>query len=77
MAIVLDATAVRMVLVPATMTMLGRWNWWLPAWLDRLLPTIEAETSAEMWDELDTLPPADADQVPERTAEQELTPERV
>ena len=68
-AIVLDATAVRMVLVPATMTMLGRWNWWLPAWLDRLLPTIEAETSAEMWDELDTLPPADADRVPERTPE--------
>ena len=42
-AIVLDATVVRMVLVPATMTLLGRWNWWLPAWLDRLLPTIEAE----------------------------------
>ena len=54
-AIVLDATAVRMVLVPATMTMLGRWNWWLPAWLDRLLPTIEAETSAELWEELDDL----------------------
>jgi RND superfamily putative drug exporter len=42
-AIVLDATVVRMVLVPATMTLLGRWNWWLPAWLDRLLPSIEAE----------------------------------
>jgi RND superfamily putative drug exporter len=42
-AIVLDATVVRMVLVPATMTLLGRWNWWLPAWLDRLLPTIAAE----------------------------------
>ena len=54
-AIVLDATAVRMVLVPATMTMLGRWNWWLPAWLDRLLPTIEAETSAGLWEELDDL----------------------
>lgn len=42
-AIVLDATVVRMVLVPSTMTLLGRWNWWLPAWLDRLLPSIEAE----------------------------------
>jgi RND superfamily putative drug exporter len=52
-AIVLDATVVRMVLVPATMTLLGRWNWWLPAWLDRLLPTIDAEKSDEMWAELD------------------------
>jgi len=42
-AIVLDATVVRMVLVPATMAMLGRWNWWLPGWLDRLLPTLDAE----------------------------------
>lgn len=33
-----DATLVRMVLVPATMTLLGRANWWLPAWLDRVLP---------------------------------------
>jgi RND superfamily putative drug exporter len=45
-----------MVLVPATMAMLGRWNWWLPGWLDRLLPTIEAETSDDLWDELDSLP---------------------
>ncbi|MET7402668.1 MMPL family transporter [Dactylosporangium sp. NPDC005572] len=37
-AIFVDATVVRMVLVPATMTLLGRANWWLPAWLDRLLP---------------------------------------
>jgi RND superfamily putative drug exporter len=42
-AIGLDATLVRMVLVPATMTMLGRWNWWMPAWLDRLVPVIEVE----------------------------------
>jgi RND superfamily putative drug exporter len=52
-AIVLDATVVRMVLVPATMAMLGRLNWWLPGWLDRLLPTVEAETSTALWDELD------------------------
>ena len=32
-----------MVLVPATMTLLGDANWWLPAWLDRLLPRIELD----------------------------------
>ncbi|MFD9066395.1 MMPL family transporter [Kitasatospora purpeofusca] len=37
-AILIDATVVRMVLVPATMTLLGRTNWWLPTWLDRMLP---------------------------------------
>jgi putative drug exporter of the RND superfamily len=37
-AIAVDATIVRLVLVPATMTLLGRSNWWLPRWLDRLLP---------------------------------------
>ncbi|MFL1901425.1 MMPL family transporter [Streptomyces tauricus] len=37
-AILIDATVVRMVLVPATMTLLGRSNWWLPNWLDRMLP---------------------------------------
>ena len=42
-AILLDATVVRMVLVPATMSLLGRLNWWLPAWLDRILPTIAAD----------------------------------
>lgn len=36
--IFLDATIVRIILVPATMKLLGKWNWWLPAWLDRLLP---------------------------------------
>ena len=39
-AILLDATVVRMILVPATMSLLGRWNWWVPAWLDRLLPGV-------------------------------------
>jgi len=46
-AILLDATVVRMVLVPATMSLLGRWNWWVPAWLDRVLPTVRAEVSDE------------------------------
>ncbi len=44
-AVALDATLIRMVLVPATMTLLGRWNWWMPAWLDRALPTVRAEVT--------------------------------
>ena len=42
-AVALDATVVRMVLVPATMSLLGDLNWWMPRWLDRLLPTIRHE----------------------------------
>ncbi len=45
-AIAIDATLVRMVLVPATMALLGKANWWLPAWLDRLLPQLHVEGSA-------------------------------
>jgi RND superfamily putative drug exporter len=40
-AILIDATIVRMVLVPATMKLLGDTNWWIPSVLDRRLPTIE------------------------------------
>ena len=42
-AIFLDATLVRMILVPATMSLLGQSNWWLPAWLDRILPRVQVE----------------------------------
>jgi RND superfamily putative drug exporter len=42
-AIFIDATVVRMVLVPATMKLMGDANWWLPAWLDRILPTIDID----------------------------------
>jgi RND superfamily putative drug exporter len=42
-AVLLDATIVRMLLVPATMELLGDRNWWLPKWLDRLLPSIAVE----------------------------------
>ncbi len=44
-AVLLDATVVRMLLVPATMELLGDRNWWLPAWLDRILPRIDVEGS--------------------------------
>ena len=39
----LDATIVRMLLVPATMELLGDRNWWLPKWLDRILPDVDVE----------------------------------
>ena len=42
-AVLIDATLVRTVLVPATMKLLGDWNWWLPGWLDRLLPNLDIE----------------------------------
>jgi len=42
-AIFVDATIVRSVLVPATMELLGNANWWLPRWLDRILPRVHVE----------------------------------
>jgi putative drug exporter of the RND superfamily len=45
-AVLLDATLVRMLLVPATMELLGAKNWWLPSWLDRLLPKLSVEGPA-------------------------------
>jgi RND superfamily putative drug exporter len=59
-AILLDATIVRMLLVPATMELLGDRNWWLPRWLDRILPKIDVEGHAEP--------------VPEDELERERTP---
>ena len=45
LAVLLDATLVRMVLVPATMALLGDRNWWMPHWLDRLLPRFTIEST--------------------------------
>jgi RND superfamily putative drug exporter len=45
-AIFLDATIVRMVLVPAVMQLLGSRNWWIPDWLERTLPRLDAERVA-------------------------------
>ena len=51
-AVALDATVVRALLVPATMRLLGRWNWWVPSRLDRalqgVLPRTEAQVEAEL-----------------------------
>jgi RND superfamily putative drug exporter len=47
-AIFVDATIVRMVLVPATMELLGEANWWLPKWLNRILPQIQIEGEEEV-----------------------------
>ena len=47
-AIALDATIVRMLLVPATMELLGDRNWWLPRWLGRILPNINVEGHADI-----------------------------
>jgi RND superfamily putative drug exporter len=44
-AVFVDATIVRMILVPATMELLGARNWWIPAWLDRILPRVDVEGS--------------------------------
>jgi RND superfamily putative drug exporter len=42
-AIAIDATITRLILVPSTMRLLGDWNWWLPGWLDRTLPHVAYE----------------------------------
>ena len=44
-AVLVDATVVRMVLVPALMQLFGRANWWMPRWLDRAVPRLAPETS--------------------------------
>ncbi|MBK3570637.1 MMPL family transporter [Streptomyces sp. MBT62] len=45
-AVLLDAFVVRMAIVPAVLALLGRAAWWLPGWLDRLLPNIDVEGEA-------------------------------
>ena len=42
-AVLIDATVVRMVLVPAVMQLLDSRNWWIPAWLERMLPRLDVE----------------------------------
>jgi RND superfamily putative drug exporter len=47
-AIFVDATLIRMVLVPSTMKLLGDANWWLPAWLDRIIPNLDIEGESKL-----------------------------
>ncbi|MET0276556.1 MAG: MMPL family transporter [Acidimicrobiia bacterium] len=51
-AVFIDATIVRLVLVPSTMELLGDWNWWLPKWLDRILPRVNVEAGHTLEEEL-------------------------
>ena len=44
----LDAFLLRTILVPALMHLSGRANWWLPGWLDRILPHLSIEPAAEL-----------------------------
>jgi RND superfamily putative drug exporter len=46
-AVLLDATIVRLILVPALMELLGDRNWWIPGWLDRVLPTLNVEPAGD------------------------------
>jgi RND superfamily putative drug exporter len=54
-AILVDATVVRMLLVPATMELLGDANWWLPKWLDRRLPNVHIEGEPDLDHEIEEL----------------------
>jgi RND superfamily putative drug exporter len=46
-AVLFDATIVRLLLVPATMELLGDRNWWLPRWLDKVMPNLDVEGHTE------------------------------
>jgi len=66
-AILIDATVIRMLLVPAVMHLLGARNWWLPAWLDRALPEVHIEGHPQHYQPTSTptvAVDADADQAP-------------
>jgi RND superfamily putative drug exporter len=54
-AVLVDASIIRLVLVPATMALLGDLNWWLPRWLDRILPHIELEGAVPITPALDAM----------------------
>jgi RND superfamily putative drug exporter len=61
-AIFIDATLIRMVIVPSTMELLGDANWWLPGWLDRILPHLDVEGPSHI--EPDEIVPPDPDLEP-------------
>ena len=55
MAVLIDASIIRMLLVPATMELLGDRNWWLPGWLDKVLPQVHIEAPPDLDAELAAL----------------------
>jgi putative drug exporter of the RND superfamily len=61
-AVAVDATLVRCLLVPAVMTLLGNANWWFPGWLDRLVPNFSIE--GEEWFRERDAPVRDASSAP-------------
>jgi len=63
MAVLIDATIVRLLLVPATMELLGDRNWWIPRWLDRILPRVHIEAQPDLDAELAEL--AERDREPQ------------
>ena len=65
-AVLVDATLVRMVLVPATMELLGDWNWWIPKWLDRVLPSVRVEPAEDLDAELAQLDKEEKERAPAR-----------
>ena len=61
-AVLIDATIVRLLLVPATMELLGDRNWWIPRWLDRILPRVHIEAPPDLDAELAELEAAEREQ---------------
>ncbi len=53
LAVAIDATIVRLLLVPATMELLGDRNWWVPRWLNRIMPRINVEASVDVEEEVE------------------------
>ncbi|MBW3632301.1 MAG: MMPL family transporter [Chloroflexi bacterium] len=47
-AVLVDATLIRIIFVPAAMQLMGEWNWWFPAWLDRRLPRVDLSEGSEV-----------------------------
>jgi RND superfamily putative drug exporter len=58
-AVLIDASIIRMALVPAIMSLLGRWAWWMPRWLERITPHIDVEGTAAGLEEPADRPAAD------------------
>ena len=57
-AVIIDAFIVRLILVPSLMSILGKANWWLPGWLDRILPRVQIEPGEDEIADVDDPEPA-------------------